>query len=525
MNHPFKSRTISVVKDLSLDEQIYLYSKTRLFKDDLLNGRDVSPYRIVNRNIGIYMVFLEDSTRTKESFKNAASFHDTRLTVMDTQHSSFNKMESYHDTFKMLSGYVGYSIFIVRSKVEGLCRWLEYSLSKYAERNHILRPGLINGGDGKHEHPTQEFLDEFTFFEHKNWRLDKIHIALIGDLFHSRTVHSKVTGLRIFHDVMVDLIAPDELGMPEHYVKEMMENGFKVRIFKSIEEYLKQNKVADIWYFTRLQLERMGEDVREKSDKLRRAVTFQKSYLDQLPEGTSFYHPLPRHRETPTIPIFIDKTPLNGWERQAVNGYYTRIIEIAMLGGALGDDFEGKPPTIPSFEDDFIEESLSTSKSKEDYKVGIKQIQGGIVIDHIGQGDPVDVVWDHIYKIRSILNLNVPSSHGVFSSEKTGKIKGIISLPSMDPRVFQESMIKKLGAIAPGCTVNFIEQREVTKKYRLHMPPRVYNFDEISCKNEFCISHPQYYEGVNPEFHRLNKNTFICKYCERPHTFKEIWDI
>jgi aspartate carbamoyltransferase len=522
----FKGRSISVVNDLSIDEQLYLYEKTKDLKRSLAENTSLSQFRLDDPSIGAYLIFLENSTRTKESFKNAALFHNTRLNILDAQQSSFNKNESYSDTIKMLCGYNQYSIFIVRTKLEGVTRWLDIALGEYAERHGLPKPAFINAGDGKHEHPTQEFLDEYTFYENKHWKRDCIHIALLGDLYHGRTVHSKANGLRIFKEVEVDLVAPNEISMPKQYTDQMKANGFKIRTFASIEEYLSQGRIASIWYFTRLQLERMGEDILDKKLVLQDAVTFKKEYLEKIPEGVKFYHPLPRDRENPTIPYFLDSMNLNGWEEQALNGYYTRIIEIGMLGGRIGEDFEGEHPQVPVYKDDFIEEVKAVGgHPAHEPKVGIKPIASGIVIDHIGKGDDVETIWDHIYKIRRILDLNMPSSHGVFKSYKSGKIKGIISLPDVDKDDFEEKKIKKLAAIAPDCTINFIKNSHVEKKYRLHTPPRVYNFDEIGCSNPDCISHPEQHENAQTEFYRSPENTFTCKYCEKPHKFKEIWKL
>ena len=137
----------------------------------------------------------------------------------------------------------------------------------------------------------------------------------------------------------------------------------------------------------------------------------------------------------------------------------------------------------------------------------------------------MEIIWDHIYKIRRILDLHTTSSHAVFRSQKTNLIKGIISLPSVDSKDFEEKKIKKLAAIAPGCTLNFIKGERVIKKLRLNTPPRVYNFDEIGCTNQDCISHPSHHEKVQTEFFRSKENSFICKYCEKPHQFKDIWTI
>lgn len=79
--------------------------------------------------------------------------------------------------------------------------------------------------------------------------------------------------------------------------------------------------------------------------------------------------------------------------------------------------------------------------------------------------------------------------------------------------------------MAPGCTLNLIKDSRVMKKYRLAMPPRIYNFEQISCKNEACVSHPSHQEGVEPVFYRSGERAFVCRYCDREHEFGEIWDV
>ncbi len=251
---PFKGRTVAVVDDLSLDEQRYLYRKTRELKEDLRGGGGGKAFRLDDRDYSVYLIFMEDSTRTKESFRNAAEFLGVRTNVFDAASSSFNKNESIEDAIRMLYGYADDSCFVIRSKLEGVCRSLENSMGRYAELVGRPRPAFLNAGDGKHEHPTQEFLDEFSFLEQLGWRDEKIHIALTGDLYHGRTVHSKANGLRVFREVKVDLVAPEPLAMPADYVGRMKANGFEVAVYESLDEYLASGAVAPIWYFTRLQL-------------------------------------------------------------------------------------------------------------------------------------------------------------------------------------------------------------------------------------------------------------------------------
>eukprot|EP01012_Entosiphon_sulcatum_P020901 TRINITY_DN2573_c0_g2_i1.p1 TRINITY_DN2573_c0_g2~~TRINITY_DN2573_c0_g2_i1.p1 ORF type:complete len:554 (+),score=98.27 TRINITY_DN2573_c0_g2_i1:102-1763(+) len=547
---PFVGRTVAVVNDLSPDEQIYLYERTRELKDAIQSGGAADAlerFKLQDADVSVYLFFMEDSTRTKESFRNAAKFHQVKVNDFDSHSSSLSKKESISDTIRMLLGYSHrQSVFIVRSKLEGVCRALEGPMAEHASKMGIPPPSFLNAGDGRHEHPTQEFLDEFSFLEQKQWDRSAIHLALVGDLFHGRTVHSKVDGLQIYGKVEVDLVAPDDIGMPEEYVARMEERGYVIRKFPSIEAYLADGHVARIWYFTRLQLERMGDKIRDKEAQLRVAVTFREEWIERVHPDTRFYHPLPRHSEFPTIPTFLDSTPLNNWDRQAMNGYFVRIILLAMVAGRLGGPsspapFTGKPPVVPSFNEQFVEElqvqdSGSERKGDKVKNYAIKPIEDGIVIDHVAVGPDVRHVWETIEKARKILALNVVSSHGVYPSSKprlaadggddgvTKLYKGVLSLPHVGP--FAGAELKRLAAIAPGCTLNVIQGGRVQRKYRLHMPPRIYNFRDISCKNDCCITSPKLFENLVPCFFRFSKGTvpsFTCRYCEKVHAYQDIW--
>lgn len=527
MSNVFKARSLNVIEDFSISERRYFFKKTYELKKAIVENdeKKMDEFRINDPDFGIYEVFLEDSTRTKESFRNAAKFQHVKVSELMTSSSSINKGESYADTFNMLSGYSN-AIFIVRSKVEGVTKWLSEETEEYAKRNGLpYKPAFINAGDGKHEHPTQELLDEFSFLEDNNMSFDSIHVALVGDLYHGRTVHSKADGLKLFDKVKVDLIAPDELMMPESYIEKMKENGFEVCIFKSIEEYLKSSDVAKLWYFTRPQLERMGERILQKQDQLREAITFRREFLDKIPEGAKFYHPLPRHKEHPTIPTWLDKTPLNGWESQAINGMYCRIVLLSLIGGKIGSDY------VPSAEDkaaDFTSEEYiievpesELNKKDKNYSEGVRPIRNGLVIDHICKGDKPETIRNHMRLISDVLKLDDAKGGEWVSQGGDGDYKGIIFRPGTYD--FTRKDLKRLAAVAPKSTLNIINDGKVEKKYRTHMPPRIYNFDDLQCQNEACISHPINGEGVPAKFYRTGNGQFACAYCGRFHSFKEIW--
>jgi aspartate carbamoyltransferase len=247
--------------------------------------------------------------------------------------------------------------------------------------------------------------------------------------------------------------------------------------------------------------------------------------LDKLPLNTKFYHPLPRHRETPVIPTWLDNTPLNGWETQAMNGYFTRAMELALVAGQLGSDFKGQGLPEDRQDDSFVTEIPVTRQThvEDRFKVGIKPVDNGLVIDHIAKGMQLEEIWDRISKIRNVLKLNVRGSHGVFHCNDATNFKGIMSLP--DVMEITPVEIKKLAAVSPGCTINLIENASVKHKYRLKMPPRIYNFDEISCKNDDCITSRKAFQNIPPFFYQTIGDTFTCKYCGKRHQYPDIWDV
>lgn len=521
----FKERSLCVAADFSNDEKNYLFQETRKFKDAWFNNNYeiLNRFRIDDPDYGIYEVFLEDSTRTRESFRNAAKFHRAKLSMFSSDSSSFNKQESYLDGFMTMVGYDN-RLFIIRSKLEGVCRWLEIKGTEYAERNRLpFHPAFINAGDGKHEHPTQELLDEFTLLEDNNWQTNEIHIALVGDLFHGRTVHSKADGLQVFHHVKVDLIAPSELAMPKQYINKMIENGFAVREFSSLHEYLSQTDIARRFYFTRPQLERMGEQILKRQDELRQKITFSKEFIPRLPDNTYFYHPLPRHKAHPTIPTFLDNTPFNHWERQSINGMFMRIVLLAAVAGKIGHDFQGETVIKKQYNDDFVHEIAPDNSHQKTLKEGINPLSNGVVIDRFCRGESKENIWEYLFKTMNIMGFNkYRGSIGVGESKKKpGTYKGLIFLPEVQELSAGET--RRLAALTGECTVNVIKDDQVVRKLRLSSPPRIYKLEGTGCSNENCISHYSHFEHAPTEFLRRDDGSLECIFCNTRHQFKDIW--
>lgn len=520
---PFVGRTVQTIDDLNRHERLYLFDQARRLKQAIRAGdtQIMDEFRIGDPDFGLYEVFLEDSTRTRESFKNAAGFHRIKSLEMNCDSSSFNKSESYADTFANLIGYNN-RVFVVRSRLEGVCRHLEQCTREYIERHGFPEwVSFVNAGDGRHEHPTQELLDEFTFLEDLDWSTDSIHLAMVGDLYHGRTVHSKVHGLGLFESVRIDLVAPPELAMPEHYVRTMRDQGFEVREYESIHEYIESDAVAPQWYFTRPQIERMGERVLRKQDTLRASITCDPDVAKRLDAHTVFYHPLPRHREHPTIPTSLDSTSLNGWERQSANGWYVRITLLSLIAGKIGLDYAG--PVGPAHgaepEPPFVHEVEPGPAKAKRYSEGIHPISNGIVVDHIRLGEDEEQIRRHVRTILTVLNLDGRGGEWI-SRGGDGRPKGLIFRP--DHPGLSDSQIKQLAAVSPGATLNIIKDGSVVRKLRLEMPSRIYGMDALICSNPACITHPDHHEPAFPVFRRSGSR-YRCEFCDTEYQFTEIW--
>jgi aspartate carbamoyltransferase catalytic subunit len=148
--------------------------------------------------------------------------------------SSVVKGETPADTVANIEA-MSPDLLVVRHSSSGTAHFL----------SRICRAGVINAGDGMHEHPTQALLDAFTMRERKG-TLEGLKVAILGDLLHSRVVRSNVQLLtKMGADVWL-------CGPPT-----LVPAGFErtgVRVTYSVEEAITG---ADVVMMLRIQLERM----------------------------------------------------------------------------------------------------------------------------------------------------------------------------------------------------------------------------------------------------------------------------
>lgn len=269
-------------------------------------------------------IFYEASTRTKGSFELAAM--KLGMGVFETenagQFSSISKGESIEDTTRVLASY-GPAAIIMRTKEEGVAR-----------RAAAVSPvPIINGGDGKGEHPTQSLLDAYTINREKG-QLSDLKIVMGGDLARGRTVRSLAQILNKFRGNHITFVSTPDLGIGDDIKAALEDGGTSFSETSDMHEPLHD---ADVVYWTRLQRERAGEG--ETDELVDPRFVIDAVALEAMAKGAMIMHPLPRVGEI--VPDQVDHDPRAFFNQQAQNGIFVRM---ALLDRAVGEAY-----TYPNF--------------------------------------------------------------------------------------------------------------------------------------------------------------------------------
>ena len=170
------------IDEYSADEIVEILDTARSFKE--VNDRAIKKLPTL-RGRTIINLFLEPSTRTRTSFEIAGKRLSGDVINFSASSSSTTKGETLADTAETLDA-MNCDLIVVRSKQEGAPRILTQHMDAH----------VVNGGDGKHQHPTQALLDAFTIRETLG-HIDGLKVGIVGDIAHSRVVGSLVPLLKI----------------------------------------------------------------------------------------------------------------------------------------------------------------------------------------------------------------------------------------------------------------------------------------------------------------------------------------
>jgi aspartate carbamoyltransferase len=284
-----------------------IISTAKLMED---NFRKKEQTTLLNGEI-MASLFFEPSTRTRFSFEAAMErLGGSVISTTGFAYSSIAKGESLTDTIKTIDRYA--DVIVIRHP--------EIGSAKIAAESAQIP--VINAGDGPGEHPTQALLDLYTIEKTKGSAQD-LCVAMVGDLKNGRTVHSLIKLLIKYGKVEFYLVSPEELKIPEKYIKLMQDNGVSYHETESLNEAIGQ---CDVLYMTRIQKERF--ETEEEYNRLKGCFILDLKILKKANKDMIIMHPLPRVDEIATE---VDSDPRAKYFEQVENGLYIRMALLALV--------------------------------------------------------------------------------------------------------------------------------------------------------------------------------------------------
>jgi len=227
---PPPRRHLISIEDLTSNDVTRLLATARSFERSL--DREVKKLPTL-RGRTVVNLFFESSTRTSSSFELAAKRLSADVMSVKSAGSSVDKGESLKDTALTLAAYDP-DVIVIRHPQIGAPNLVA----------RVTGAHVVNAGDGKHQHPTQALLDLYTIEEHVG-PVDGLHVAIVGDVLHSRVARSNIQALTLM-GASVTLVGPPAL----------LPRGIEA-MGCSVSTDIQAIADADVVYVLRMQRERM----------------------------------------------------------------------------------------------------------------------------------------------------------------------------------------------------------------------------------------------------------------------------
>jgi aspartate carbamoyltransferase catalytic subunit len=266
-------------KELSRADALRLLDTAQEFSD--VANRSV-PKLPTLRGATMVNLFFEDSTRTRLSFEAAAKRLSADVMTFQVQGSSVSKGESLKDTAQTVEA-MGADIIVMRHFSSGAAHRLANS--------GWVEAAIINAGDGTHEHPTQALLDAATLRdrmvpEARGADVSGVHVAIVGDIAHSRVARSNVFLLNTL-GARVTVVGPTEL-LPTGV------EDWPVTTSHDLDAVIDEG--PDAIMMLRVQKERIRGDFQPASGDYVRNYCLTTGRAERLPEHAIVMHPGPMNR-------------------------------------------------------------------------------------------------------------------------------------------------------------------------------------------------------------------------------------
>ena len=302
------------LEDLSAEELVSILDTARTFREVL--DRPIPKVPSL-RGLTAANLFFEASTRTRLSFELAEKRLSADTVNFQTSGSSVSKGESLKDTARNIEA-MGIHLVVIRHQASGA--------PHYLARN--LDAGVINAGDGTHEHPTQGLLDIFTVRERRG-KIAGLRVAIIGDIMHSRVARSNIWGLTKL-GAAVTIAGPPTM-MPAEVER------FGVTVARSVDEAMEG---ADVVNILRIQLERQRGTLYPSLREYARVYGVTSERLKRAKPDVMVMHPGPMNRGVEIAQDVADGKHSVILE-QVTNGVAVRMAVLYLLAGHKA---QGEPP-------------------------------------------------------------------------------------------------------------------------------------------------------------------------------------
>ena len=312
--YKFDHKDLLGIEQLSVSDINVILDTADAFLE--ISSRDIKKVPTL-RGKSIITLFYEPSTRTKASFEMAAKRLSADTLSLSANESSMVKGETLIDTAQNLEA-MNPDIIVLRHPSSGA----PHLLAKH------LNAGVINAGDGMHEHPSQALLDLFTIRKKKG-RIKGLRVVIVGDVAHSRVARSDIVALRKM-GAQVTVSGPPTMIPPDI-------ESFGVKVVFDPARALK-NK--DVIIVLRIQLERQQGILFPSLREYSIFFGLNQELLKGAKTDVIIMHPGPINRGVEITGDVADG-PLSVILDQVSNGVAIRMALLYLLiGGGRGDNLD-----------------------------------------------------------------------------------------------------------------------------------------------------------------------------------------
>ncbi|HIK16608.1 MAG TPA: aspartate carbamoyltransferase catalytic subunit [Leptolyngbyaceae cyanobacterium M33_DOE_097] len=285
-------------------------------------------------------LFFEPSTRTRSSFELAAKRLSADILNFAPGSSSLTKGETILDTAKTYLA-MGTDMMVIRHKEAGVPQAIAQEMDRLG-----VKVGILNAGDGQHEHPSQALLDLFTIttlLQPEAPRLKLLEgkkIAIVGDILHSRVARSNIWSLTasgaevhlagpptLLPKLFADFVTAPKIGA---VVPAATPAPRRLLLHWSLEPAL---EAADFVMTLRLQRERMTNHLLPTLREYHQQFGITRDRLKLCNPDVRVLHPGPVNRGVEISSDLMDDPQFSLISQQVTSGVAVRMALLFLMGG------------------------------------------------------------------------------------------------------------------------------------------------------------------------------------------------